>query len=160
MQRYRWRMGESGWKLHKVNLLGAEGILNLTKTAQAVSESSKTCLKPDRPRRMWDNTRLPPLAGGRPGGAEGEGTFPSVRSPRCGPWAQPAMPLGFSTHTAAAQQREASPRDQATRRWTSASPQPGEAAIGPGSPILSPPARPRRRSAAPPHRPPPPPPPA
>lgn len=60
------------------------------------------------------------------------------------------MPLGFSTHTAAAPQREASPPDQATRRWTSASPQPGEAAIGPGSAILSPPARPRRRSAAPP----------
>lgn len=54
-----WRMGESGWRLHKVNLLRAEGILSLTNIAPAVSESSKTCLKPDRPRRMWDKTPHP-----------------------------------------------------------------------------------------------------
>ncbi|CAM9941296.1 unnamed protein product [Rangifer tarandus platyrhynchus] len=38
------------------------------------------------------------------------------------------MPLGFSTHKAATPQRGTSPRDQATRYWTSASPQPGAAA--------------------------------
>lgn len=120
-----WRKGESGWKLHKVNLLRAEGILNLTKIAQALSESSKACLKTNRPRRMWDNTPLSRLPvsglGERPGGGKGEKAH--FQCPLgCGPWAQPATPLGFSTHTAAAPQREASPRDQATRRWTSASP--------------------------------------